>query len=213
MKGTKHLTAGAVVGFVTGLGFTIAHNDVTIPYHPEFASMTDSNLIFSDASFVGVCAWVGCMLGSIFPDVDMGHSMMSSHEAAFSGLAEGLKIRHRMFTHTLVGMFLITTIIFYTFVFFGMTFRTPLSFCFGFFIGYLLHLLQDSATHDGIMLFYPFFSVPFHITGPLATKRRTDEDSNRYQNTFTLILIILFSLSIYIFRNKILNFILSGSFF
>lgn len=100
----------------------------------------------------GLIFMAACMLGSLYPDIDLPSSKMGH---IFKPFAEILnqKYGHRGFVHTPLHAALLTLI------YWGITslcapwaFRTV---ALGFLVGFFAHLLQDTFTKGGIMWLYP----------------------------------------------------------
>lgn len=134
MKGREHLMLGAAIG-ASVVAVTQNYND---------------GLIFMST----------CMLGSLFPDIDLPGSKMGHVFKPISYLLNE-RYGHRGFIHTPLNAVLLTVI------YWSITYLTaPWMFwptAFGFLMGFFAHLLQDTFTKGGIMWLYPVKSK-IHFT-------------------------------------------------
>lgn len=98
-----------------------------------------------------LCTTFSCCLGSIFPDIESSSSKMGQTLKVTSFFSRIL-FGHRGAVHTPFLLVLIDVLLLMLIT----SFSLPLQLVFGFTLGYLLHLLQDTFTKRGIMWLYPF---------------------------------------------------------
>ena len=175
MKGSDHLFGGVVLGVGTGIALTLAHR--TLPVE-GYADASTLHLFFSDASFPGFWAAAACIVGSLWPDIDKADTIASTYFVLGRTIAGRLRLRHRAFTHSLPSLLFLLAIFFSFWQLVGAHGTYRKSTVFGFGLGYLLHLLQDASTHDGIMFLYPFSSKPFHFPSKKWARARSAEKEN-----------------------------------
>ena len=86
--------------------------------------------------------------GSIFPDIDHPHSLVSNFNVVTQFLSRGVErySEHRKIVHSLIGAIVTTVII----TVIALYFHLPLVFIFGFFFGYIMHLAADSLNPSGV---------------------------------------------------------------
>lgn len=134
MRGREHLMLGAAIG----------------------ASVIAATQNYND----GFVLMGACMLGSLYPDIDLPSSKLGHIFKPISGLLNE-SYGHRGFIHTPLNAALVTVI------YWSITYLTaPWMFwpaAFGFLIGFFAHLLQDTFTKGGIMWLYPL-KVKIHFT-------------------------------------------------
>lgn len=126
MRGTDHLALGAVVGAVT------------------------ANSIGMGPKGAAFC--IPCMIGSLFPDIDIASSKMGKKIGPASSIINML-FGHRGFVHTPLCAAICAVIIYMT----SYNFAPDLAFyitC-GFLSGFAAHLIQDTLTKGGIMWLFP----------------------------------------------------------
>jgi len=91
-------------------------------------------------------------IGSIFPDIDEQNSKISKSLPPFISLYINRIFGHRGFTHSLLGISLIT---FLFYIILGdIDYKN--SYIYGFFIGNILHVIGDMVTYSGISHFFTF---------------------------------------------------------
>lgn len=140
-----------------------------------------SHLIISEAIMVGACLaapaaimpvdhsvilTVGGIAGALAPDLDKEHTMAAKYLPKVSHMVA--KLGHRKGTHTIWALILLGIIpAFVTLLaagWQGSDHRSPIAFWFftmfallldGFWFGYLLHLLEDNLSIQGVMFLYP----------------------------------------------------------
>lgn len=122
------------------------------------AGLSGAMMYAEPAAGIAFCA--ACMIGSIYPDIDVSTSKISKKARATSFVI-GHIFGHRGFIHTpfngLVMYLLLTWIT-------GMVMPSYSSqIVTGFIIGFFLHLLQDTMTKGGIMWFWPL-KFKIHLT-------------------------------------------------
>lgn len=127
MTGSSHLLLGTAVGITAAM--SCCENIISVP---------------------GLCVVGGCVVGSLFPDIDSGTSKISCRMPVLSFFIRIL-FGHRNLLHT--PFVLILFGILFSIIHF--TFALPGTFILGFALGYVCHLLQDGVTKRGIMWFYP----------------------------------------------------------
>lgn len=89
---------------------------------------------------------VGGMMGGLLPDIDHPKSLGSSF---LKNRTLGFFLKHRSFTHSLLGIFLLTLGCFL------LQQYISLSFSLGLVIGAISHILLDMLTPGGVQLFFP----------------------------------------------------------
>ncbi|MBD3313293.1 hypothetical protein GF345_02525 [Candidatus Woesearchaeota archaeon] len=102
------------------------------------------------------------LLGSALPDIDHPDSKIGSKVKAVSFLFE-----HRGFFHSLFAALMIFLLLAYYVS--GLTYGIYIA---AVAIGYLLHMLADSLTREGIMPFHPISR--FRLRGPMRTGRMVE---------------------------------------
>jgi len=103
--------------------------------------------------------FLASFLGSLFPDIDSPHSLISS----FLRFNVSKFLRHRGFTHTFFCLICVTVLSLITANCFSISFQYVL--CFS--VGYFSHLIADSFTVSGVQLLSPFSRKIF--SGPIKT--------------------------------------------
>lgn len=108
----------------------------------------------------GAAFAMACMVGSVYPDIDVASSKIGKKVKPLAVLANKV-FGHRGFIHTPInGIFLY-------FLIFGITNRylpsVPHCIAEGFTLGFFLHLIQDTFTKGGIMWFYPVSSKKMRL--------------------------------------------------
>ena len=101
---------------------------------------------------------IGSLIGSIFPDIDEGTSKISNKVPLFSFVTR-LFVGHRGIIHTPVFLIILSIII----QSICTVLHIPEHFIFGFVLGFLCHLFQDTMTRRGIKWLYPVVNKSFHI--------------------------------------------------
>lgn len=142
MTGTSHLLLGTAVGATAAVSVTGGLD--TLP---------------------GLCIAGGCILGSLFPDIDSKASKISYRLPIVSFFMR-LLFGHRNVLHTPFVLILFGII----FSVVHLMFALPITFIVGFVIGYICHLLQDTVTKRGIMWLYPVSSKYISIIGITSGK-------------------------------------------
>lgn len=127
---------------------------------------------FPDDIRKGAIFLAACTVGSLIPDIDLPTSTVGK---AFKPLSVVIYCvcGHRGFVHSLLCSILLTMLLGYTESAFFPAYSV--SYMYGFFSGYVLHLLQDSCTPYGVQLLWPF-KYRFHL--PLVWCRY--ESQERY---------------------------------
>ena len=102
-----------------------------------------------------------CILGSVFPDIDLPNSKLGKYTFGLS------RVFNKMFGHR--GLFHTPCFLFLSWVLYHLLKKgsiSSISFVLmsGFSIGFLCHLIQDMMTKDGIKIFYPFCKKKIHFT-------------------------------------------------
>lgn len=127
MTGKRHLQLGTVMG-LTG-----------------YAALAQSYGM-KGAGIFGI----GCIIGSLFPDIDLPNTKISKYVPIIPKLLNTL-FGHRGFIHTPVFMLLIDLALY-----FGLSKdMLMILFIVGFDFGFLAHLIQDMFNYKGIMLLWP----------------------------------------------------------
>ena len=91
------------------------------------------------------------LFGSIFPDIDHPRSYISRGYWSVLSAAIRKTTEHRGWTHSLFGVSLFTGILLLILWYF----KASLFLAFGFFLGYLSHLISDSLNPTGVNWFWP----------------------------------------------------------
>ena len=141
MRGSQHLALGVAIGSLVA-----ASHFTTV----------DEKVLFA----------VPCVIGELFPDIDISTSKLGSKTFGASSVINKV-FGHRGFVHTPVNAVIITGLIYLISNLF-LTNVNAAVISFGFFTGFILHLLQDTFTRGGIMWFWP---IPFKIR---FTKLKSD---------------------------------------
>lgn len=119
-----------------------------------------SVIVISQNYTDGAVFMAACMLGSIFPDIDLPDTMIG-HTCKPLAIALNRKYGHRGFIHSPLNAALLT------FIYWGLTYLTvPTAFrtvALGFLVGFFAHLLQDTFTKKGIPWLYPL-KYKIHFT-------------------------------------------------
>ena len=93
---------------------------------------------------------IGCIIGSVFPDIDLPNTKISKRIPGIPKLLNAL-FGHRGFIHTPVFMLLIDLLLY-----FGLSKNIHMIlFIAGFDFGFLAHLIQDMFNQKGIMFLWP----------------------------------------------------------
>lgn len=126
MQGHQHLLLGTVAGIA-------------------------GSALFSDPA-AGMAFCGACMLGSVYPDIDIGTSKLGKKMKPASALI-GHIFGHRGFIHTPLNGILLCIIL--TAVCGQILPDYDFEIVSGFVIGFFLHLIQDTFTRGGIMWLWP----------------------------------------------------------
>lgn len=136
MRGKQHAALGVLVGTACGI----------------MAFQTPAE----QAAFAAACS-----VGSLFSDIDLPTSAAGRVLKPVSVLLNRL-FGHRGFIHSFLCAFLLGAGLYLALMEFLPSFAAPVAD--GFFAGFLIHLLQDSCTPNGIRWLWPLkhsFHVPF----------------------------------------------------
>lgn len=98
------------------------------------------------------------LLGSFLPDIDHPQSKLGGKIKIIGWLAQ-----HRGFWHTPFAMFTVSSLV---------ALLTQVKIGMGLGMGYASHIVLDTLTIKGVMLFYPFTRK--RITGPIQTGSATE---------------------------------------
>lgn len=122
------------------------------------AGLTGSLSFVEPAAGIAFCA--SCMIGSLYPDIDMGTSKIGRRAKPAAFILNGL-FGHRGFIHTPINGILMTLVIYLI----SMAAFPPYAYeiASGFAVGFFLHLLQDTMTQGGIMWLWPV-KLKIHFT-------------------------------------------------
>ena len=127
-----------------------------------FASLLTVASFFPPGNF-NVLTLVGAVLaadiGALIPDMDNGgnklwHFLPAGEKTG--RILKGIFYKHRSFTHSLIGVYLIYK--FFSWLlpkFLNPAFLDPVIVLSALMIGYISHLIADSLTEEGIPLFWP----------------------------------------------------------
>ena len=100
-----------------------------------------------------------------------------------------IKNNHRVISHTIYSLFVFSIL----FLILSILIFENLYLFYGFVIGFIFHLIQDSTTIMGVNYTYPFFNLKF--SGKLYTSYKSE---NIYENILVIVLLsYLFSLYFY----------------
>lgn len=91
--------------------------------------------------FILLLCLTGLVVGSLLPDIDSKKSILGRYVPFLEGL-----IGHRTFTHTIWAVILMCVISYFS----NLTIVWMIAF------GYLLHVIQDSFSKQGVAWLYPF---------------------------------------------------------
>lgn len=144
-------------------------------------------------------------IGSLFPDIDMKNSFISKSHPLIHKIF-GKHFRHRGFTHSLIAI-LILYIFIKNFIKISNEDIIIISMCYGFFIGYVSHLILDLITKEGVELLYPFkknISIFF-----IKTNSNGEKIFNKFLK-FIILLYILYNIYLImknVFHVDILNYL------
>lgn len=128
----------------------------------------------------------GCIIGSILPDIDTKQSI-ASNKLKVTGFIARHTVGHRGVIHTpIFGIVLSILVLLIT-----MITPIPWQFSLGLFIGYTLHLLQDSFTKRGIMWGFPVSKKYF------AIYRIKSGKSNLIENLISLVIFLCLLMIMY----------------
>jgi len=119
--------------------------------------------LYLDLSFLALIA------GSIFPDIDHPRSFVSNFNIFTNILSRQVTkyTVHRRFMHSILAAALSTAAIAALIVFLSL----PLVTIFGFFFGYIMHLVGDTMTKSGIAWLYPYSKKSLSIIGVTTGKK------------------------------------------
>jgi len=88
----------------------------------------------------------GVIIGSIIPDIDEPNSYLGRRSFGMSSKVKQA-FGHRGMTHSLLVWAVITAVLLV---------QSPSMFSYGFIIGYILHIIEDFFSVQGVPLFWPF---------------------------------------------------------
>ena len=131
-----------------------------------------------------IYALILALFGSIFPDIDHPRAYISRGYWSILSAAIRKTTGHRGWTHSLFGAGLFTGILLLILWYF----KVSLFLAFGFFLGYLSHLISDSLNPTGVNWFWP--KRKRYGIGLIRTGSRSED-------LFAVIIIILTALLIY----------------
>ena len=99
---------------------------------------------------------VGLVIGSLLPDIDHPHSLISQFIPIVGGVMSRLT-KHRGLFHSIVGVVLVYAVLVLVSQYVNRATHSQLQYFFvaGALIGYVLHIIGDVLTVSGVQLFYP----------------------------------------------------------
>lgn len=167
MTGKTHVAFGAGIAM---LG--------SVYYASNGYDMASNSLLFA-----------GCILGSLFPDIDSPKSILSQHIPLLPKIINKV-FGHRNFIHSPFFLALLS----YGIIYF---YPDAKHFIYGFILGFCSHLLLDMCNRAGIPIFYPISKYRFHF---LDTK-----SGAKYEFiTASILYFIIFCLFILFLSGKLL---------
>ncbi len=177
MKGTTHLTLGALSSFVV-----MSQGDFQLVY-----------LVFG-------------ALGGLWPDIDASDAKIG-HIGIGRGpnkikpfriftLIFSTLFKHRGWVHSLLGLGVFTFLLSFILINFTEWDYVILPFCFA--LGYLSHLLSDSITYSGVPLFFPLYRKKIHVV-PESLRIET---GSTVENTLEIVSLFFIGFTIlYLYHN------------
>lgn len=97
----------------------------------------------------------GALLGSLLPDIDSYHSIISN-VIPIQKFTGGLLMKHRGGVHSLLADIIVGGV---AIKLFGVPFGVGVT------VGYLSHILSDMTTNRGVTLLYPFYKKRIKLFG------------------------------------------------
>ncbi len=98
----------------------------------------------------------GLIFGSLFPDIDKHNSYLSQKLKPLSMITSKV-LKHREFTHSIVGTIILSLIMNIILNGFNLTSEVINILFLSFTIGIISHILLDMLTPAGVVLFYPIY--------------------------------------------------------
>ncbi len=155
---------------------------MTAPTHIAFGLLTvaSSFSLFSMSIHRNLPAIAGAIIGSLLPDVDSPRSYIG-RMMLFASIPIERRWGHRTITHSLLCMFALSVV------------TSPLlayqTACYAaILLGYMSHLIADSATKSGVPLFYPHTAV---CVFPGSARYRVKTGSLLGEGTVLAVVVIL----------------------
>ncbi len=113
-----------------------------------------------------------CLIGSMFPDIDHPYSPIGK---LFKPISTFIfeEYGHRKITHSIIGLILLSILLFDFFIIIQIWYRINLlPYLFFFIIGYLTHIVADMFTYSKLAILYPVFEKKIGIG--LVSSRKSD---------------------------------------
>lgn len=144
MLGKQHLTYGIVTGTCLASQFT-------------------------DKPVEAVLLWSSCILGSVFPDIDLPSSTIGKRFPGISNIFNNM-FGHRGFLHTPLFLVLLWWAFYFLVGFFSLSYH-GFWILIGFSFGYICHLIQDIMTNNGIKVLWPITKKSLHLTNQKSSAK------------------------------------------
>lgn len=136
MKYRTHIAGGLALGYVV-------YNNMNF----SFANIDNKSSFF--------IATAGLLVGSLISDIDTKKSYASNKAKPISFITSKL-LKHRGYTHSIVGTLSMTLIVYFLLEYFGLKSNAINLFSISFMLGMISHILLDMFNPTGVELFYPF---------------------------------------------------------
>lgn len=105
----------------------------------------------------------GLLIGALIPDIDHGNSYISKKLKPVSRITSKV-FKHRGWTHSVIGLVVMTYLVYIIFKFVDLEIYHLESLAKGFFIGVLSHIILDMLTPAGVSLFSPIYNKRIKLT-------------------------------------------------
>lgn len=132
-----HIVGGLALGYIAFNNIDILSVDINI----------STNLLIASG---------GLIFGSLFPDIDKHNSYLSQKLKPLSMITSKV-LKHREFTHSIVGTIILSLIMNLILNGFNLTLEVINILSLSFTIGIISHILLDMLTPAGVVLFYPLY--------------------------------------------------------
>lgn len=155
---------------------------MTAPTHIAFGLLTvaSSFSLFSMSFHRNLPAVAGAIIGSLLPDVDSPRSYIG-RVMPFASIPIERRWGHRTITHSLLCMFALSVVTLPLLAYQTACYAAIL-------LGYMSHLIADSATKSGVPLFYPHTAV---CVFPGSARYRVKTGSLLGEGTVLAVVVIL----------------------